>query len=113
MTTKRFVTADPTYSRHWLILEVVGVAQVIVLLDATAVNIALPSAQRALHFSTGDRQWVITAYAPAFGSLLPLGARIDDLFGRKPRFPTGLIGYAAISAVGGLAQSFGCIIFAE
>jgi hypothetical protein len=52
MTTERFVTADPTYSRHWLILSVVGVAQVIVLLDATVVNIALPSAQRALHFQT-------------------------------------------------------------
>jgi MFS family permease len=70
MTTQPFVTADPTYSRRWLILAVVGVAQVMVLLDATVVNIALPSAQRALHSSNGDRQWVVTAYALAFGSLL-------------------------------------------
>jgi MFS family permease len=104
--------ADPSYSRRWLILAVVGVAQVMVVLDTTVVNIALPSTQRALHFSNRDRQWVITAYAPAFGSLLPLGGRIGDLFGRKPTFPTGPIGFAAISAVGGLAQSFGWLVAA-
>jgi hypothetical protein len=92
--------ADPSYSGRWLILAVVGVAQVMVVLDTTVVNIALPSTQRALRFSNRDRQWVITAYAPAFGSLLPLGGRIGDLFGRKPTFPTGPIGFAAISAVG-------------
>ena len=104
--------ADPSYSRRWLILAVVGVAQVMVVLDTTVVNIALPSAQRALHFSNGDRQWVVTAYALAFGSLLPLGGRIGDLFGRKPTFLIGLIGFAAISAVGGLAQSFGWLVAA-
>ena len=102
--------ADPSYSRRWLILTVVGVAQVMVVLDTTVVNIALPSTQRALHFSNGDRQWVVTAYALAFGSLLPLGGRIGDLFGRKPTFLIGLIGFAAISAVGGLAQSFGWLV---
>ena len=71
MTPERFVTADPGYSRRWLILAVVGVAQVIVGLDATVVNIALPAAQRALHSSNRNRQWVVTAYALAFGSLLP------------------------------------------
>jgi MFS family permease len=105
--------ADPSYSRRWLILAVVGVAQVMVVLDATVINIALPSAQRALHFSNGDRQWVVTAYALAFGSLLPLGGRIGDLFGRKPTFLTDLIGFAAISAVGGLAQSFGWLVAAR
>src|SRR5579862_10065025 len=94
-------------SRRWWVLGVVGLAQVMVILDTTVVNIALPSAQRALNFSNGDRQWVITAYALAFGSLLPLGGRVGDLFGRKPAFLTGLIGFAAMSAVGGLAQSFG------
>ena len=104
--------ADPSYSRRWLILAVVGVAQVMVVLHTTVVNIALPSTQRALHFSNRDRQWVITAYALAFGSLLPLGGRIGDLFGRKPTFLMGLIGFAAISAVGGLAQSFGWLVAA-
>jgi EmrB/QacA subfamily drug resistance transporter len=111
MTTE--TVADPTYSRRWLILAVVGVAQVMVVLDTTVVNIALPSAQRALDFSNGDRQWVITAYALAFGSLLPLGGRIGDMFGRKPTFLVGLIGFAAISAVGGLAQSFGWLVAAR
>jgi MFS family permease len=62
---------DRAYSRRWLILAVIGVAQVMVVLDTTVVNIALPSAQRALHFTDGERQWVVTAYALAFGSLLP------------------------------------------
>jgi len=105
--------ADSTDSRRWLILAVVGLAQVMVILDTTVVNIALPSAQRALRFSNGDRQWVITAYALAFGSLLPLGGRIGDLFGRKPAFLTGLIGFATMSAIGGLAQSFGWLVAAR
>ena len=58
---------------RWLILALVGVAQLMVILDSTIVNIALPSAQRALHFSTDNRQWIVTAYALAFGSLLLLG----------------------------------------
>jgi EmrB/QacA subfamily drug resistance transporter len=105
--------ANTTDSRRWLILGVVGLAQVMVILDTTVVNIALPSAQRALQFSNGDRQWVITAYALAFGSLLPLGGRIGDLFGRKPAFLTGLIGFATMSAIGGLAQSFGWLVAAR
>ena len=76
-------TPDP---RRWLILGTVGLAQLMVVLDATIVNIALPSAQRALGFSTVDRQWVVTAYALAFGSLLLLGGRLGDLIGRKITF---------------------------
>jgi EmrB/QacA subfamily drug resistance transporter len=106
-------TADPAYARRWLILAVVGVAQVMVVLDATVVTIALPSAQRALHFSNEERQWVITAYALAFGSLLPLGGRIGDVFGRKRTLLTGLTGFAAVSAFGGLAQSFGWLVAAR
>jgi EmrB/QacA subfamily drug resistance transporter len=105
--------ADTAYSRRWLILAVVGAAQVMVVLDATVVNIALPSAQRVLGFSNADRQWVITAYALTFGSLLPLGGRIGDMFGRKPALLTGLTGFAAMSAVGGLAQSFGWLVAAR
>src|SRR5260221_5312518 len=86
--------------RRWLILAVVGLAQLMVVLDATIVNIALPSAQRSLHFSTVDRQWVVTAYALAFGSLLLFGGRLADLLGRKVTFLAGVTGFAAASAGG-------------
>ena len=99
--------------RRWLILGVIGLAQLMVVLDVTIVNIALPSAQRSLGFSTVDRQWVVTAYALAFGSLLLLGGRLADLFGRKVTFLTGLIGFAAASAVGGAATTFGMLVAAR
>jgi len=98
---------------RWAILALVGVAQLMVVLDATIVNIALPSAQRALGFSSDNRQWVITAYALAFGSLLLLGGKLGDLFGRKWMFVTGLIGFAVASGVGGLADSFGMLVAAR
>src|SRR5215216_4079474 len=92
--------------RHrWLILAVIGLAQLMVVLDATIVNIALPSAQADLGFSDGNRQWIITAYALSFGSLLLVGGRIADLFGRKWTFIGGLLGFAGASALGGAAQS--------
>src|SRR5882757_6521838 len=94
------------HSRRWLILGLLGLAQLMVVLDATIVNIALPSAQKALHFSNGDRQWIVTAYALAFGSLLLLGGRIGDLYGRKRTFVVGLLGFAGASVIGGLAQNF-------
>ena len=84
-----------------------------VVLDATIVNIALPSAQRALHFSTDSRQWVVTAYALAFGSLLLLGGKLGDLFGRKWTFIAGLIGFSTASAIGGFAQSFAVLVAAR
>ena len=99
--------------RRWLILVVIGIAQLMVVLDVTIVNIALPSAQRDLGFSDDDRQWVITAYALAFGSLLLLGGRIGDLFGRKWTFIVGLLGFAGASAVGGAADSFGVLVGAR
>jgi EmrB/QacA subfamily drug resistance transporter len=99
--------------RQWLILAVVALAQLMVVLDATIVNIALPSAQRALHFSNTDRQWVITAYALAFGSLLLLGGRLADLLGRKAMFLAGLAGFAVASAVGGAATNFAMLVTAR
>ena len=96
---------NPHHERRWLVLAVLGIAQLMVVLDATIVNIALPSAQKALHFSNADRQWVVTAYALAFGSLLLLGGRISDLFGRKWTFVGGLTGFAIASALGGAASS--------
>src|SRR5215475_772654 len=99
--------------RRWLILGTVGLAQLMVVLDATIVNIALPSAQRALGFTTVDRQWVVTAYALAFGSLLLVGGRLGDLIGRKITFLTGALGFAAASAAGGAATSFGMLVAAR
>jgi EmrB/QacA subfamily drug resistance transporter len=94
------VGADP---RRWAILAVVAIASLMVVLDGSIVTIALPSAQRALHISVANRQWVITAYTLAFGGLLLLGGRIADFGGRRRMFIVGLIAFAAASAVGGLA----------
>jgi EmrB/QacA subfamily drug resistance transporter len=99
--------------RRWYVLAVVGLAQLMIVLDITVMNIALPSAQRALHFSNVDRQWVITAYALAFGSLLLFGGRLGDLFGRKVTFLTGLAGFAIASAVGGASVNFTMLITAR
>jgi MFS family permease len=99
--------------QRWFVLGVVGLAQLMIVLDITIMNIALPSAQTALHFSDVDRQWVITGYALAFGSLLLLGGRLGDLFGRKVTFLTGLAGFAVASAVGGASVSFPMLITAR
>ena len=100
-------------SRRWLILVVVAVAQLMVVLDATIVNIALPSAQRALGFPNSDRQWVVTSYALAFGSLLLVGGRLGDMFSRKRVFIIGLIGFAVSSAIGGASVSFAMLVVAR
>ncbi len=100
-------------SRRWLILVVLGVTQLMVALDATVINIALPRAQLALHFSAADRQWPITAYALAFGSLLLLGGRLGDLWGRRTALVVGLVGFAGASAVGGAATSFAVLVGAR
>jgi EmrB/QacA subfamily drug resistance transporter len=105
--------APVSHDRRWQLLGVIGIAQLMVVLDVTIVNIALPSAQRDLGFSADDRQWVITAYALAFGSLLLLGGRIGDLFGRKRVFIAGLLGFAGASAVGGAASSFEVLVAAR
>ncbi|MFJ4578531.1 MFS transporter [Streptomyces echinatus] len=99
--------------QRWWILAVVATAQLMVVLDATIVNIALPSAQHDLGFSDGSRQWIVTAYALAFASLLLLGGRIADLFGRKPAFLVGVVGFAAASALGGAANGFTMLVAAR
>src|ERR1700723_399648 len=99
--------------RRWLILAVIALAQLMIVLDATVVNIALPSAQRSLHFTTVDRQWVVTAYALAFGSLLLLGGRLADLLGRKVTFLVGLAGFAGVSAIGGASVNFAMLVTAR
>src|SRR5690349_34678 len=99
--------------RRWAILAVLSVAQLMVVLDATIVTVALPSAQRALHFSNDSRQWVVTAYALAFGSLLLLGGKLGDLFGRKWALIAGLVGFSGASAVGGLAHTYDVLVAAR
>ncbi|MFP3991870.1 MFS transporter [Streptomyces sp. E11-3] len=91
--------------KRWRALVFIALAQLMVVLDATIVNVALPSVQESLDISEGNKQWVITAYALAFGGLLLFGGRIADLWGRKRTFVAGLIGFAAASAIGGAATS--------
>ncbi|MFF0291754.1 MFS transporter [Streptomyces sp. NPDC005262] len=107
------VPVDPSHQRRWWILLVISLAQLMGVLDGTIVNIALPSAQLDLGFSDADRQWVVTAYALAFGSLLLLGGRVADLLGRKVTFLVGLAGFAAASMLGGAANGFGMFVTAR
>jgi EmrB/QacA subfamily drug resistance transporter len=103
--------ARPPDPRRWIALSVIAIAQLMVVLDATIVNIALPQAQRDLHITDANRQWVITAYTLAFGGLLLLGGRIADYWGRKRTFVVGTIGFAIASALGGVASN-GELLFA-
>ncbi|MFF8904731.1 MFS transporter [Streptomyces olivaceoviridis] len=113
------VQAGPSGQTHappkhrWWALAVIGLAQLMVVLDATIVNIALPSAQHDLGFDNNGRQWIVTAYSLAFGSLLLLGGRLADLFGRKTTFIIGIAGFAAASAVGGAANGFTMLVVAR
>ncbi len=104
---------NPHHDRRWLILAVLGLAQLMVVLDATIVNIALPTAQHALRFSDADRQWIVTGYALAFGSLLLLGGRLSDMIGRKRALMIGLSGFAVASALGGFSTSFAMLLAAR
>ncbi|MGH3250876.1 MAG: MFS transporter [Trebonia sp.] len=106
-------TDAPPDPRRWLILAVIGIAQLMVVLDVTVMNLALPSAQRALSFSDVDRQWVVTAYSLSFGSLLLFSGRLADLIGRKVIFIIGLIGFAIASAIGGASVNFAMLVTAR
>ncbi|RNL62750.1 DHA2 family efflux MFS transporter permease subunit [Nocardioides marmoriginsengisoli] len=107
MSTTPPETTTVVDPRRWLALVVIAVAQLMVVLDASIVNIALPSAQHALGITDANRQWVVTAYALAFGGLLLLGGRVADFIGRKRAFIIGLVGFGVASAIGGLAQNQG------
>jgi EmrB/QacA subfamily drug resistance transporter len=104
---------SPPGPRRWLVLATIAVSQLMIVLDSSIVNIALPHAQRALHISDADRQWVITAYTLGFGGLLLLGGRVADYAGRKRVFVIGLIGFALASALGGLSPSAGILFGAR
>lgn len=105
-------TVVPT-SRRWWVLAILSLTQLVIVLDATIVNIALPDAQTELNLTDVQRQWVITAYALAFGALLLLGGRIADYWGRKRTFLVGIVGFGVASAVGGIAQNGAELILAR
>jgi EmrB/QacA subfamily drug resistance transporter len=116
VTTRRFsniVNAGEADSRRWLVLATICFAALMIVLDVTVMNLALPSAQRALGFTNADRQWIVTAYSLSFGSLLLFCGRLADLIGRKVTFLTGLAGFAAASAVGGASVSFTMLVTAR
>jgi len=100
----------PASTHRWWVLAVIALAQLMVVLDATVMNIALPSAQHALGFNDSDRQWVITAYSLTFGSLLLIGGRLADLIGRKTVFLIGVVGFALASALAGAAGNFEVLV---
>jgi EmrB/QacA subfamily drug resistance transporter len=95
---------------RWLVLVIACIAQFMVILDATIVNVALPSIQRGLHFSASNLQWVINAYTLVFGGFLLLGGRAADLIGRKRLFVAGVVLFSAASLLNGVAQSSGMLI---
>jgi len=105
--------APSNKTHHGRILLIIGLAQLMVVLDTTIVNIALPSAQSALGFSTENRQWIVTAYSLAFGTLLLIGGRLSDIIGRRRTLLIGLLGFAAASALGGAAVGFGMLVAAR
>jgi len=116
MTAQEAVHSDSAVEpdpKRWIALGVIALAQLMIVLDASIVNIALPQAQKDLGISDTDRQWVITAYMLAFGGLLLLGGRIADYTGRKRTFIIGLLGFAAASAIGGVAQNEGMLFAAR
>jgi len=104
------VVPDP---RRWYALGVIAIAQLMVVLDSSIVNLALPSAKADLGISDANQQWVVTAYTLAFGGLLLLGGRVADYVGRKRMFIIGLLGFAGASALGGLAPSQGLLFAAR
>src|SRR4051794_21829159 len=95
---------------RWLVLVIVCVAQFMVILDATVVNVALPTIQKALDFSSADLQWIVNAYTLVFGGFLLLGGRASDLLGRQRLFIAGVIVFTAASAINGIADSSGVLI---
>jgi EmrB/QacA subfamily drug resistance transporter len=111
--SNRTPVEDKAHARRWWILATLALAQVMVVLDSTIVNIALPTAQTDLGFNNADRQWVVTGYALAFGSLLLIGGRLADFFGRKWALIVGLTGFAIASAIGGASVNFGMLVTAR
>src|SRR6516165_2506838 len=110
MTSPKPTQSDAPDPRRWKALSLLALADVVVILDATIVNIALPSVGRALHASNSSLSWVISAYILAFGGLLLLGGRLADLFGRRKLFIGGLVTFGLASLAGGLSTSVSTLI---
>ena len=108
MTAAASVASTP--ERHRLALAVIAAAQLMVMLDLTITNVALPSIQQSLHFTTTNLAWVIDAYVLVFGGLLLLGGRVGDIFGRRRMFFVGIGLFALSSLLGGLATTQGLLI---
>ena len=106
-------TSIPTNDRRWMALVVVCLAQLMIVLDTTIVNVALPSIQRDLHFSQGNLTWVINAFLVTFGSFLLLAGRLGDLLGRRRVFLAGLVVFTVASVLCGAAPSQGFLIAAR
>lgn len=104
---------DDHHKARWWILGIIALAQLMVVLDSSIVNIALPEAQADLNFDNENRQWIVTAYALGFGALLLLGGRLSDILGRRPMFLIGLLGFAISSGIGGAAGSFEVLVAAR
>src|SRR5436309_4668481 len=98
------------HTNRWLVLVLVCVAQFMVVLDATIVNVALPSIQRGLHFSPVSLQWIVNAYTLVFGGFLLLGGRAADLLGRQRLFIAGIVVFTAASLLNAVATSSGMLI---
>lgn len=105
--------ADGTRRRRWIALIFISIAQLMVIFDASIMNIALPQAQRDLAFNDADRQWLITSYSLAFGALLLLGGRVSDQWGRRRSFILGLVGFSLASVLGGLATNTEMLVAAR
>jgi len=97
-------------TNRWFVLVLVCIAQFMVILDATIVNVALPSIQNGLHFTTSSLQWIVNAYTLVFGGFLLLGGRASDLFGRQRLFIAGVIIFTAASLMNGVATSSGMLV---
>jgi hypothetical protein len=93
------------YEKRWLALAVIALTVLLVILDATVVNIALPAVSKDLGITPATQQWIVTAYTLTFGGFLLLGGRIADFWGRKRTYLVGAAGFAVASALGGLAQN--------
>src|SRR4051794_27569902 len=105
--------AEEPYERRWLALGVIALTVLLVILDATIVNIALPAVSADLGITAATQQWIVTAYTLTFGGFLLLGGRIADFWGRKRTYLVGAAGFAVASALGGIAQNEGMLFAAR
>ena len=109
----RLASDSSSERRRWLVLAVTVAAQLMVTLDLSVVNVALPAIRSGLHFSAQNLQWVVNAYTITFAGFLLLGGRAADLLGRRATFVAGLVVFSAASLAGGLAPSEGMLIAAR